>query len=415
MSWLRIDDRFTEHPKVLLLSDAALAFWVKVSCWLQRNPKFGGFIPAALLPEITRKPPDEAIELSLQLVNARAGGLYDVGLWIPCEGGFRVHDWDDYQLSPEETEQRRTARVEAGRRGGNRSAKLRREASFEKTEAERPDELKQNQANFKQTSSKAQANAKQTPKQSSSKREANTQANAQAKSNPVPVPVPVPDQLRSKAVDVVAKDLTGSARDEDSDAEDRVPPPASTVLPFPSTASGSSGIVKPQQRVTSAPQSGLFDQTAVVPQDRNPTRPDNAIPEPPTVEADRPLVASDPSPSRRTSTRTLKTKAERFVPEDWQPHDGHRARAEELGVSFNLELQKFRCHEYRIPKTDWNRAFFGWLGNAASFGTSSGGKSFGSSRAPKMGEPGWRRQPDAGAVNDADYEYDYSKDEVSNG
>ncbi len=185
MSWLRIDDRFTEHPKVLLLSDAALAFWVKVSCWLQRNPKFAGFIPSALLPEIARKSRAEADDLALQLVNARAGGLYDKGLWVVCEGGFRVHDWDEYQPTPEEAEQRRTQRAEAGRLGGKRSGESRREASRSKNEADASESTKQNQ----------------------SKRE--------AKTNPVPVPVPVPEVIpRSKADDVDPKDLTGFARDD---------------------------------------------------------------------------------------------------------------------------------------------------------------------------------------------------------
>jgi hypothetical protein len=66
-------------------------------------------------------------------------------------------------------------------------------------------------------------------------------------------------------------------------------------------------------------------------------------------------------------------KAERFVPESWQPNDAHREKAGELRILIDRELQSFRCHEFRTPKSDWDRAFHAWLTRSAQFGTSSGG------------------------------------------
>src|SRR5574343_47397 len=356
MSWLRIDDEFTEHPKVLLLTDAALAFWVKVGCWLRRpiNAKLSGFIPEALLPTITRKSADETRKLATELVNANAGGMFEVGLWIRCEGGYRVHDWDDFQPPEKMTPQ------EAARAAGQKSARSRREkyGSAQPKPERNPERLPNEtepvgERSTERPSESVRPNVSRTPR----------------------TPDPVPDPIsRSKADDVDPKDLTGSAR------ESEVP-----------LVDGSS--------LDSSP----------------PTRRGNHVPEPPIAAPVRPVAASVLSPARRASTKVTKAKPERFVPDDWQPNEAHRAKAQALGVILNQEVQKFRCHEFRVPKTDWDRTFFGWLLRAGESGTSSGARSFNSQRAPKMGEPGWRQQPDAGAVNDADYDYDYSQDEVSNG
>lgn len=162
----------------------------------------------------------------------------------------------------------------------------------------------------------------------------------------------------------------------------------------------------PPQRVTSERESGVFDWTLAPPNDRQPTRPDNPIPSPPS--ANKPTRSKAPK-----EPKPPKPKPARFVPDDWQPHDGHREKAQELGVLLHVEVQRFRCHEFKTPKTNWDLAFHGWLARASQYGTSSGARPY-SSRQPRIGEHGWRRQPDVeGAVNDADYE-DHD-DEVANG
>jgi hypothetical protein len=81
-------------------------------------------------------------------------------------------------------------------------------------------------------------------------------------------------------------------------------------------------------------------------------------------------------------------------PDDWQPTDAHRAIASERGVDFALELAKFRDHEFATPRSDYDAAFRNWLRGATPQRRSGS--------APRIGEPGWRRQPDGG-INLDDY------------
>lgn len=54
----------------------------------------------------------------------------------------------------------------------------------------------------------------------------------------------------------------------------------------------------------------------------------------------------------------------RKVPTEWQPTEEHRALARERGVDFELELSRFRDHEFASPKSDANATFRNWLRNA---------------------------------------------------
>lgn len=81
-------------------------------------------------------------------------------------------------------------------------------------------------------------------------------------------------------------------------------------------------------------------------------------------------------------------------PADWQPTDAHRAIASERGIDFELELAKFRDHEFATPRSDYDAAFRNWLRSATPPRQSR--------TVPRIGEPGWRRQPDGG-INLDDY------------
>lgn len=142
MPWVRLDDQFPEHPKV---SEAGpLAAWLYV-CGLAYCARqlTDGFIPAAQLRRLL--PTGSVAKLADRLVSAR--------LWEPTDGGFRVHDYLEYQPSRVEVEAERShlraVRAAAGRLGGVRSGAVRRRA----------DEAN-NEANPKQTPSKNEANAK---------------------------------------------------------------------------------------------------------------------------------------------------------------------------------------------------------------------------------------------------------------
>lgn len=127
MSWLKICDSFTEHAKVVLLSDAALAFWLRCACWLQRqeNQYLNGMVPRSLVHVAGQTTRSKALKLAGELVAANAAGTKVHGLWEPVDGGWRFHDWNDYQLEPAAS-QEKLSREEAARLAGRASAEARR-------------------------------------------------------------------------------------------------------------------------------------------------------------------------------------------------------------------------------------------------------------------------------------------------
>lgn len=54
------------------------------------------------------------------------------------------------------------------------------------------------------------------------------------------------------------------------------------------------------------------------------------------------------------------------IPDDWKPHDGHRALAAQRGLNLDHEASRFRDHALdkgRISQ-NWSAAFSNWLGNS---------------------------------------------------
>lgn len=102
MTWVRIDDQFTDHPKVV--KAGPLAGWLYM-CGLTYASRYltDGFIPAAQVPRLADLP--NADEL--------AGRLVGVGLWEPAEGGYQIHDYLGYQPSAEKV---KAQRAETARR-----------------------------------------------------------------------------------------------------------------------------------------------------------------------------------------------------------------------------------------------------------------------------------------------------------
>lgn len=85
MTWVRLEDSFPEHPKILGLSVAAKWLIVEGLCWCNRNLT-DGFIADEAAPRLgaTRK---------------LTGELVEAGVWERCDGGWRVHDYEDFQPS----------------------------------------------------------------------------------------------------------------------------------------------------------------------------------------------------------------------------------------------------------------------------------------------------------------------------
>lgn len=98
MTWFKVDDSFHSHPKVLAASAAALGLWVVAGSWSGANLS-DGFVPDHVLPRLL----PGSVELARELVA--------VGLWRRARGGYRFHDWSEFNPKREAVEaERRAAR-----------------------------------------------------------------------------------------------------------------------------------------------------------------------------------------------------------------------------------------------------------------------------------------------------------------
>jgi hypothetical protein len=116
MSWVSIDDNAPDHRKQLAAGPMACWLWVCGLCYCNRQPARDGFIP------------EPKVALLYPGINAKrdAAKLVAVGLWDRVDGGYRIHEYELYQLGAAEVEARREARRAAGRAGGIRSGEVRR-------------------------------------------------------------------------------------------------------------------------------------------------------------------------------------------------------------------------------------------------------------------------------------------------
>ncbi len=96
MPWFKVDDHFWSHPKVSSLSNDAISLWVRAGSYAAQHLT-DGFIPDAT---VTRQ-----LWASLEHV----GELVACGLWVQESGGYRFHDWFEYQPTAESTHAKRAA------------------------------------------------------------------------------------------------------------------------------------------------------------------------------------------------------------------------------------------------------------------------------------------------------------------
>jgi hypothetical protein len=92
MTYAKFDDRCPEHPKIAALSDREFRSWFEMVCYSARNLT-DGFVPG----RIAKQRWDGQLHA---LLKARVVELVD-------GGGFRVHDYLDWNDSKQTVEQRR--------------------------------------------------------------------------------------------------------------------------------------------------------------------------------------------------------------------------------------------------------------------------------------------------------------------
>ena len=120
MSWIKIDDQFADHPKIV--SIGPLAGWLHVVALTYCGRYLtDGFVPYAMIPRLADFSGISVAQGDTSsLANAKqmVERLLGAGLWVACDGGYQIHDYLEYNPSKEQALATKDARVEAGRRGG---------------------------------------------------------------------------------------------------------------------------------------------------------------------------------------------------------------------------------------------------------------------------------------------------------
>ncbi|MBE3589986.1 MAG: hypothetical protein IMW98_08510 [Firmicutes bacterium] len=136
MAWVKIDDHFDEHPKLARVGPVGWGVWLAGLAYCNRNLT-DGFIPRSVAATLAcfEVVDSEGRVWSLARTSGMVGEdvdstwvielLVDAGLWEEVPGGYRVHDYLDYQPSKEqviserEAARRRMANVRARRKSGS--------------------------------------------------------------------------------------------------------------------------------------------------------------------------------------------------------------------------------------------------------------------------------------------------------
>ena len=120
MAWFRVDDTFPMNVKSLSCSLNAIGLWTLAGAWSCQQLTDGA-IPRSIVEAFASR----VLEANVDGASI-ASELVASGLWDETPDGYQFHDWDDYQYTAKEVEDRRAKRAEAGRKGGIKSGQARR-------------------------------------------------------------------------------------------------------------------------------------------------------------------------------------------------------------------------------------------------------------------------------------------------
>lgn len=110
VTWIKMDDRFPDDPKVAALTDGAYRLWTTGIAYCSRHLT-DGKIAEQVIGRWGVKHPDRA-----------ASELVAGGLWRSNANGYEVVNYLKFQRSREQIEDLKVKRAEAGSRGGRASA-----------------------------------------------------------------------------------------------------------------------------------------------------------------------------------------------------------------------------------------------------------------------------------------------------
>ena len=109
MTWVKINDQVTEHPKCVSLSCEAWTLWLHGLTYCSRNLT-DGTIPDAILSRLSpcRRPREAAAELVV------------AGLWERIENAHHVHDYEKHQRTKAEIDDAKASAIERQKRSRER-------------------------------------------------------------------------------------------------------------------------------------------------------------------------------------------------------------------------------------------------------------------------------------------------------
>lgn len=112
MSWIKLDDQWMDHPKIVRAGRDARDVWLASITWCAKHLTDGCF-PPELLPSL-------AVMAGVDVANCQtfAKTLLDNRLWEFTDGQYYIHDYLDYNPTKIQAEATKQARSEAGRAGG---------------------------------------------------------------------------------------------------------------------------------------------------------------------------------------------------------------------------------------------------------------------------------------------------------
>lgn len=103
MTWVKLDDGFPRHPKVRRLSPVAFTLHVCGLCWCAEYLTDGVILDGQVR---------DVSDLTPKQAEKGAGELVDRKLWDRIDGGYRIHDFLEYNPSREKVEAERARAAE---------------------------------------------------------------------------------------------------------------------------------------------------------------------------------------------------------------------------------------------------------------------------------------------------------------
>jgi hypothetical protein len=222
MAWVRLDDQFFDHRKVVDLSKDAKLLFLSALAYCAAQARTGILTPAAVRI-VAAKADVKAGPVAAELVKA--------GLWEPFEEGYVVHDFNVYNPTPEQL---------AARKKGNAD----RQREFRERQKGATGNAEGGASNNGNGQGNTSRNAVTNPvtdgMTNATKATLRNDVTSRARLNPFPDPFPDPDVIRS-ASGKTTDQTEGSTRGE---AQGDAPPVGrSSVYSVPSSKSDQQALI----------------------------------------------------------------------------------------------------------------------------------------------------------------------------